>query len=236
MQNLTAPGVEPHDLELSPREVDKVEGAKLVLVLGRDFQPAVERVAKRNPNTVTLIEGLGVEGPDPHVWLDPVLMGKIVDEVAAALTKVDPANGAEYASKAEALRTEITALDSRYRAGLATCTRHEIVTAHEAFGRMGARYGLTQRAIAGFSPESEPNPAKMAELADLIKRDGVTTVFTEELVSSRVAGALAREAGVRTDVLNPIEGLTKAEVAAGDTYITVMGRNLTKLRAALGCG
>ena len=101
---------------------------------------------------------------------------------------------------------------------------------------MAARYGLTQKAIAGLSPESEPNPARMAELADLrLRRDGVTTVFTEALVSPRVADALAREAGVRTEVLNPIEGLTKDEAAHGDSYITVMDANLKKLQSALEC-
>jgi zinc transport system substrate-binding protein len=235
VRNLTAPGVEPHDLELSPRDVDRVESATLVLVLGRDFQPAVERVAKRNRGTVALINRLGVHGSDPHVWLDPILMTKIVDEVATALAKIDPPHAGEYTARAARLTDRLTALDGRYRAGLAACTRHEIVTAHDAFGRLAARYGLTEKAIAGLSPESEPDPARMAALADLIHHDRVTTVFTEELVSPRVADALAREAGVHTEVLDPIEGLTKAQAARGATYIAVMDANLQKLRVALDC-
>jgi zinc transport system substrate-binding protein len=225
VQNLTPPGVEPHDLELSPRQVDLVEEAAVVLTLGRDFQPAIERVAKRNKGAVALLDRIGVAGDDPHVWLDPVLMKRVVEQVAIALAVTPPA----------AVLADLDALDARYRAGLAGCARHEIVTAHEAFGHLATRYGLTQRSIAGFSPEAEPDAARMAELADLIRRDGVTTVFTEELVSPRVAEALAREAGVRTDVLNPIEGLSKEEVKQGASYLTVMDSNLAKLRRALSC-
>ncbi len=234
VHNLTAPGVEPHDLELSPRDVDRVEDASLVLVLGNDFQPAVERAAERNAATVSMIDKLAVQGDDPHVWLDPGLMTKVVAEVAAALSRLDPTHRDEFADRAQRLTAEVAALDGRYRAGLAKCSRREIVTAHEAFGRLADRYGLTQTAIAGLSPEAEPDAARLAELADLIRRTGVTTVFSEELVSPRVADALAREAGVRTDVLDPLEGL--AEGDAGATYFTVMDANLAKLRAALGCG
>lgn len=236
MRNLTAPGVEPHELELSPKEVDTVEGAGLVVMLGRDFQPAVERVARRNKSAVALLDRLHVQGDDPHIWLDPTLMGSIVDIVASALASADPAHAVEFTTRAAALRGEVTALDGRYRSGLATCQRKEIVTSHEAFGRMAARYGLTQRAITGLSPEAEPDPARLAALTDLIKRDGVTTVFTEELVSPRVADTLAREAHVRTEVLSPIEGLTNDEVAKGESYITLMDSNLAKLRTALACG
>jgi zinc transport system substrate-binding protein len=236
VRNLAPPGVEPHDLELSPRDIDRVEDARLVLVLGDDFQPAVERAAERNAATVSLIEKLDVQGRDPHVWLDPVLMTKVVSEVAGALIRLDPTHRDEFADRAQRLVNEVAALDGRYRAGLAACSRREIVTAHEAFGRLAERYGLTETAIAGLSPEAEPDAARLAELTDLIRRNRVTTVFSEELVSPRVADALAREAGVRTDVLDPLEGLAPRDIEAGATYFTVMDKNLAKLRAALGCG
>ena len=233
--NLTGPGVEPHDLELTPRQVDRVEDAKAVFILGRSFQPAVERVARQNRATIALLDRLDVRGHDPHVWLDPVLMARIVDEAEAVLTNAFPGHGAVFAARARALHDRVLALDGEYRAGLAECPRHEIVTSHAAFGRLAARYGLTQQPVTGLSPEAEPDPARLAQLTDLIKRDGVTTVFTEQLVSSRVADALSREAGVRTEVLDPIEGLTKAEAKRGVTYLDLMRQNLTKLRAALGC-
>ena len=226
VRNLAPPGVEPHDLELSPKDADAIEAADVVLVLGRDFQPAVERVAQRNRHTVALLDRLDIGGDDPHVWLDPLIMSRIVTEIGRALSMDGPAG---------ALSAEIQALDGRFRAGLAECKRKKIVTAHESFGRLASRYGLTQHAVAGLSPEAEPDPATLAELADLIRREGITTVFTEELVSPQLARTLAREAGVGTEVLNPLEGLSTAEQRAGATYITVMDANLQKLRRALGC-
>jgi zinc transport system substrate-binding protein len=174
-------------------------------------------------------------GTDPHVWLDPVLMAGVVDEVRKALARSDPAGAATYQRNAESYRSEIEALDGRFRDGLGDCDRRVIVTSHAAFGYLAARYGLVQEAIAGLSPEAEPDPKRLAELADLVRREGVTTIFTEELVSRRVADTLAREAGVRTAVLNPLEGLTSKEIGRGEDYVSVMEKNLANLRAALGC-
>jgi zinc transport system substrate-binding protein len=162
-------------------------------------------------------------------------MAAIVDQVSRAMTRADPSDARTYQRNASRYRAEIKALDQRYREGLAHCARRVIVTSHAAFGYLAARYGLVQAPIAGLSPEAEPDPQRLAELADLVRRDGVTTIFTEELVSPRVADTLAREAGVKTAVLNPLEGLTPREVARGESYVSVMRENFAALRAALGC-
>ena len=175
-------------------------------------------------------------GLDPHVWLDPTLMQAIVDETTAALVKADPSGQATYTANAAVLKDRLAALDDRYRAGLADCPRRLIVTAHDAFGYLAAAYGLQQQGVAGLSPDAEPDPRRLAALSDLVQRKGVTTIFTEELVSPRIARTLAREAGgLKTATLNPLEGLTPREAARGDDYERVMDRNLTTLRAALGC-
>ncbi|HXY94522.1 MAG TPA: zinc ABC transporter substrate-binding protein [Acidimicrobiia bacterium] len=248
VRNLTPAGAEPHDLELTPDQIDEVLDADLVLVLGRNFQPAVEKAAQeRDGLTVRLLDVLPLnagskkvaEGNpsalDPHVWLDPVLMSDIVTRVQKALTKVDPRGASTYRANADALRTELAAVDGRYRRGLATCARNLVVTSHEAFGYLARRYGLRQEGVAGLSPDAEPDPERLAELTDLAKREHVTVIFTEELVSPRIAQTLAREVGVRTDTLNPLEGLTPAEQRAGANYFSVMDTNLQKLRRALGC-
>jgi zinc transport system substrate-binding protein len=247
--NLTPAGAEPHDLELSPKQVDEILDANVVLYLGRGFQPAVEETVRDRSGgeTVDLLDALsarlrklppgeGVEGgTDHHVWLDPVLMADIVDEVRNALVRADPAGRRAYERNAAAYRSDVEALDKRYRDGLANCARRVIVTSHAAFGYLAARYRLVQEPIAGLSPEAEPDPKRLAELTDLVRREGVTTIFTEELVSPRVAETLAREAGVKTAVLNPLEGLTSEEQARGETYVSVMDQNLTILRKALRC-
>ncbi|MFI5047851.1 MAG: metal ABC transporter solute-binding protein, Zn/Mn family [Acidimicrobiia bacterium] len=246
--NLTPAGAEPHDLELTPKQVDEILDARVVFVMGRRFQPAVEAAARqRDGPTVTLLDRLPIETSgktvregdpnalDPHVWLDPVLMQGIVREVRSALTKADPKGRAVYARNADAFVADLDALDGRYRAGLARCRRHTIVTAHEAFGYLAHEYGLRQEGVAGLSPDAEPDPKRLAQLTDLAKREGVTVIFTETLLSPRIADTLAREVGVRTDVLDPLEGLTDTAASRGETYVSIMDTNLAKLRRALAC-
>lgn len=249
VENLTPVGAEPHDLELSPKQVDQVLDAKVVLYLGRGFQPALEAVVKNRSGGVTVDvldalsshlrtsqgEGSLAGKADLHVWLDPMLMATITKEIGAALARADPAGAAEYQANAVAYGAELEALHQEFSEGLSECDRKVIVTAHAAFGNLAARYGLTQEAIAGLSPEAEPDPRRLAELADLVKHEGVTTIFTEELVSPRVAETLAREAGVKTAVLNPLEGLSAEDLASGENYVSVMRENLATLRAAMGC-
>jgi zinc transport system substrate-binding protein len=246
--NLTPAGAEPHDLELSPKQIDQILDADVVFDMGRRFQPAVEKAAdQRDGPTVTLLDRLPIHAGnktvaeddpsalDPHVWLDPVLMQHIVRRVQTALTNADPKGRAAYARNADAFEQQLRELDQRYRTGLANCAIHVIVTAHEAFGYLARRYALRQEGVAGISPDAEPDAKRLSQLTDLVKRDHIKVVFTETLVSPRIADTLAREAGVRTDVLDPLEGLTDAEISHGANYITVMDRNLAKLARALEC-
>jgi zinc transport system substrate-binding protein len=140
-----------------------------------------------------------------------------------------------YTRNANAFDQQLQALDARYRAGLAHCAIHVIVTSHEAFGYLAKRYGLHQEGVSGLSPDAEPDAKRIAQLTDLVKKDHVKVVFTEKLVSARIADTLAREAGVKTDVLDPLEGLTDAERAHGANYVSVMDDNLARLRKALDC-
>jgi zinc transport system substrate-binding protein len=213
--------------------------------MGKGFQPAVEKVARdRDRGTIRILDRLSIAGGgkplvkagDPHVWLDPVLMGRIVDDVRVALTKVDPAHARAFAANAAHLHAELDVLDTDYRTGLAHCDRHLLVTSHEALGYLATRYGLRQEGITGLSPDAEPSAKRLAELSDLADANGVTTIFTEALVSPKVGQTLAREAGgLTTAVLNPLEGLTDREVDRGDDYFSVMRSNLSKIQRGLGC-
>jgi zinc transport system substrate-binding protein len=248
VQNLTPPGVEPHDLELAPDDIEAIANADVIVYLGGGFQPAVEDALAEAEHAVTVDalnavatnaapaseaeEGLTV---DPHVWLDPARFEEIVRAVTDGLAKADPANEATYAANAQAYVAQIAALDQEFRAGLSDCERTTIVTSHEAFGYLADAYGLTQVGILGLSPEAEPDPRRLAELRDLVEREGVTTIFAEELVSPKVAETLANEAGVQVAVLNPIESLTDAQEQAGEDYLSLMRENLDTLRKALDC-
>jgi zinc transport system substrate-binding protein len=235
VQNLTPPGVEPHDLELAPQQIADIQEADVVLYLGGGFAPAIEQaVAGASGVKVDLLKGMPGTS-DPHVWLDPVLYRRLVDTVAASLARAEPDAASTFRANAAAFDAQLETLDQEFSTGLTGCARTVIVTSHAAFGYLSARYGLTQEPIAGLSPDAEPSAQRLAELADLVERDGVTTIFTEELVSPKVADTLAQEVGVTTAVLNPLEGLTRQEVSAGEDYLSVMRANLKTLRAALGC-
>jgi zinc transport system substrate-binding protein len=242
VSDLTPSGAEPHDLELTSGARDAIDDADLAVVLGGGFQPAVEdATGQRAGPTLAVIDSLPKAvrvraRHDPHVWLDPVLMRSIVTAISSRLQRLDPGHRARYRAAAGKLAGRLVDLDAEYRSGLASCARKLLVTAHEAFGWLARRYGLEQRGIAGIDPELEPAPDRLAELADLARREGVTTIFTEELVSSRVARTVAREAGgLRTKVLSPLESLSPTEHDRGDDYFDVMRANLAKLRTALGC-
>lgn len=233
---LVGPGAEPHDAELTPRQVAALGGADLV-VRSAGLQPALDAVVDRagaaDLDVLTVVEPLlGPDGttPDPHVWLDPVRLAQVADVVADRLADADPDGADGYRSRAGALRADLTALDSDLRTGLADCDRRQMVTSHAAYGYLAAAYDLEQVAISGLSPVDDPSPARLAELATRARTDGVTTVFFEELASPKVAEALAAEVGATAQVLNPIE----TEPAEGD-YLDAMRTDLAALQAALGC-
>lgn len=253
--NLTPAGAEPHDLELDPQQTRQVLEAAVAVVMGRGFQPAVERVAgERQAPTLRVLGELPIpqggavagheeehedhaEGAlDPHVWLDPRLMEVLVAKTAETLSEADPAHEEDYRANATAYRARLERLDASYERALAGCDRRVLVTSHQAFGWLAERYGLRERGLVGLSPEAEPDPRRLAQLAGLVRRTGTTTVFTETLVSPRIARTLAREAGVRTAVLNPLEGLTDEQLAGGEDYVSVMRDNLRVLERSLGCG
>lgn len=247
VENLTAPGAEPHDLELTPQQVARLGEDDLVVYLG-GFQPAVDEaveqqagdaaldvgtVAPLQPGYVPIEEGVAEQderGPDPHVWLAPLRYADIADAVADRMGALVPAQAATYTKRAAQLRGELQALDREFQDGLAGCERKQIVTSHNAFGYLAAAYGLEQVAITGLTPEEEPTSGRLAEVAAYAKQNGVTTIFFEELVSPAVAESLADEVGARAVELDPLEGAPRS----GD-YFSQMRENLSTLRSALGC-
>ena len=229
--DLTPAGAEPHDLELTPGHVARLRDATHVVYAGGGFQPGLEDALEDRPalDVLTAVPTLrDAEGDavDPHVWLDPVRYAGVARAIAVELG--DPSAAARFVARLEAL-------DAELRRGLARCERREIVTSHAAFGYLADRYRLVQVPLVGLSPEAEPSARDIERLADEVRATGATTVFFEPLVSPRLAETVAREAGVRTAVLDPLEGLTQEQLDAGVDYFDVMRDNLTALRGALGC-
>jgi zinc transport system substrate-binding protein len=241
--NLTAPGVEPHDIELSPRQAARVAGASVVFY-EKGLQPAVDEAVKNEgpKHVVDAAEAVhlrhatvaGEDGDiDPHFWQDPTLLGKAADAFTTEMSKADPEHASDYEANNARLQADLKALDGEYRTGLKDCTTRTLVVSHDAFEYLGARYDLDVHPIAGLSPDAEPSARHLAELADLIRSDKITTVFNERLASPKLADSLAHDLGIRTEVLDPIEGLTSSN--DHDDYLSLMRENLSALRKAGGC-
>ena len=229
VRNLTPSGVEPHDLELAPRDVQELRDADLVLLLGEGFQPQLEDAAGEGDSIVRVLDTPGLRrlpSGDRHFWLDPLRYALIVERVGDALGRREAAMR---------VSRRLRALDRELRAGLAACARREIVTSHDAFAYLADRYRLRQVPMTGSSPEAEPAAKDLERAVQAVRETGATTVFVEPLVSSRVAETVAREAGVKTATLNPIEGLTESEEARGADYFSLMRANLATLRETLSC-
>ena len=233
VDDLTATGQEPHDLELSVRTTAELADADLVLYLS-GFQPAVDDAVTQNATGEVLdaADVVPLEGGDPHFWLDPLRLADLADAIADRIADLDPPHAADYRAGAASLRAELVELDREYAETLGDCERHTVVVSHDAFGYLD-RYGLDVEAITGLSPETEPTPADLQRLQRLIERDGLTTVFSETLAPPRLAESLAEDAGVRTAVLDPLEGLTAD--SADEDYLSLMRQNLAALKAANRC-
>ena len=247
VEDLTSPGAEPHDLELTPQQVARLGEDDLVVYL-RGFQPAVDEAVEQQaqdagldvstatqlqPGYVPVEEGEAHPdegGLDPHVWLAPLRYADIADAVAARMGELAPAQAQAFTERAAQMRGELQALDGEFTTGLATCERTQIVTSHNAFGYLASAYGLEQISITGLTPEAEPSPGRLAEVTEYARAHGVTTIFFEELVSPAVAETLADEVGAEAVVLSPLEGAPET----GD-YFTQMRADLATLRTALGC-
>lgn len=261
VDSLTKPGVEPHDLEITPKQTAQLGEADVVVYL-KSLQPAVDKAVaqsgvKNIVDAATLTElevhgssghdhgaeeghaegeghdhGHGEAGQDPHVWLDPAKYAEIAKGVGAALEKADPGHAADYRKNTDELVGKLTALDTEFKNGLQNTASRTFITTHSAFGYLAERYGLDQEAISGVDPESEPSPARMKELQGLAKQENVSTVFFETLASDKTARTLAADTGLKTDVLDPLEGIT--DKSQGADYFEVMRSNLKNLQKALG--
>ena len=235
--NLTQPGVEPHDLELSAAQVAEISQADLVLYI-KGFQPAVDdAVAQQAPDrsidvTSALTLLTGPDGADPHVWLNPANMSKIGSTIADRLAVIEPDKAAAFAKNSDTLTTSMNALSKKYSAGLATCKTKSLVVSHDAFGYLAKAFGFTQVGISGLNPEAEPSPARMRAVAEVIKASNVSTIYYETLVDPKVAQTIADETGATAVMLDPLEGL--APNSTGD-YVSVMKANLAALKKGQEC-
>lgn len=260
--NMVPSGMEPHDWEPSPKDIAGLSGADLFIYNGLGMEGWAEKVLEsvNNPHLVvveaskgitseeqahteTLHDGENEEAEhghshgdmeyDPHVWLNPLYAKKQMEAIRDGLIQVDPQNKKVYEDNFRDYSAKLDALDKAYRDAEALFKRHEIIVSHAAFGYLCSAYGLEQIAIDGISGESEPTPAKMAEIIDFAAEHDVKVIFFEEMASPKAAEAIARETGAGTAVLNSLEGLSEENLNEGKDYFSIMEENLEALKQAL---
>jgi len=238
-------GVDSHDFEPNPRDITRLYNTDLFVYNGAGIDAWAERIADEiQLNGATVVEMSSKldlmqrddgEGVDPHVWLDPMKVSEEIEVIRIELSSLDPEHKKEYARNAEEFTAQLRQLDEQFTSQLAQCESRNIVVAHDAFTYLGNAYDINIIPIAGLSPESEPSPKRLSEIATRAREKNVTTVFFESFASPRLSETIATEIGASTAVLQTIEGLTQDQKNAGEGYISLMEQNLHNLKAAMNC-
>ncbi|REK90295.1 zinc ABC transporter substrate-binding protein [Streptomyces inhibens] len=257
VSDLTKPGVEPHDLELTPQQTGRL-GESGAIVYLKGLQPAVDDAVKQSgvknvadAAALTSLEEHGTEvdghhhttgdnhshseaegGKDPHIWLDPVKYAEVAKGVNKTLAKADPDHKADFQKNTDTLVKKLEALNKEFQDGLKKRASDTFITTHAAFGYLAERYGLTEEAISGLDPESEPSAKRIRDLHSLATEHHVSTIFFETIANPATAKALAGDLHLKTDVLDPLEGITAK--SRGKDYFGVQRANLAALQKALG--
>lgn len=253
---LTPSGNEAHGLELTAKQLDQLSQAEFLFFIGDGFQPTVEKAAASLKNSVLSLDLLAsvtqIEMPeekeedsdhgheehgekDPHVWLDPANMAKMTRAVEETLAKAMPEMATQFATNADLYVAELNQLGADIDTGLKNCESRAVVTSHDAFGYLAARANLTTIPIAGVNPEDEPSAKELQKIASIAKEQKASTIFFEVLLPEDLARTLAKSVGASTSILDPIEGISTADLEAGATYLSIQRDNLARLVQGLRC-
>lgn len=251
-------GVEPHDWELTPQQIPGIIEADMIIYNGIGFDSWLGKKEQfRNSFLVDISKDLqliklgqqGSEnlGPidqlsdptyvyDSHIWLDPILVKNISKTISYALIKLDPDNIDSYLQNTKNFNRQLDTLDSLIKKSLANCELKDFITFHESFHYFANRYGLTQHAVHGSSPEGEILPQQIIKIISLAKDLGIDTIYSEELKDPRLSQTLASEIpNGKVLLLSPIEGIEPHEQNKDINFIDKMKMNLENLKQGLKC-
>lgn len=245
--NITPASAEPHDYEPTTQDVARINNTNMLVLNGGKLEAWGDKIKDQLQGTNMVIvtagdklanrelDENGKTIQDPHVWQDPILAKQEAANIEKGFEKIDPKDASYFQQNEKALEVKLDQLNTDFQNGLTSCQKKDFITSHAAFGYLAARYGITQIAISGVSPDQEPTPQKLAEVTDLVKKENIKIIFFESLVSPKLSQTIAQETGAKTMVLDPIEGLSDDDIKAGHTYLTVMKDNLAALQKALEC-
>ena len=258
VKQLLAKDTGPHDFQLTPADVKKLSDADLLIINGVGIEEWLGELIKKsgNKNLVVVDTSKGIklvespeeieighshsrahdhdhgDGANPHIWLDPVIAIKQAAKIVAALQKADPANASAYAQNGKVYEAKLSALDSDYRSTLAPLPNKNLVTFHDAFPYLAARYKLNYVGAISEFPEKDPTPKQLAALVDKIRSLKVGVLFAENGYAPGLLKKIAGETGAKVSELDTLEVGQGTPTA----YLDRMGANLESLRKAFGKG
>ncbi len=250
VNNMVPSGSEPHDWEPAASDIVNLERGDMFVYNGAGMEHWVEGVlgSLENQDLLVVEASVGIdllasEGNhehdhyhgqyDAHVWTDPLNVKIMMENIMKGLIQIDPINKGYYEENFQRYSEELDLLDQEFESRLSHLTNKDFVVSHQAFSYMAEAYGLNQIAIDGLSPDSEPNPGRMAEIIDFVNKNNIRVIFFEELASPKLANTISDATGALVDVLNPLEGLSDEEIQNGDDYFSVMRKTLDSLSKAL---
>jgi len=207
-------GVEPHDYEPTIKDIQRVDSADVLVYNGLGFENWIGKMS--NPQKIDASKGLNASyldernmSFDPHVWLDPLLAKKQVENIRDGLIMIDPNHKDIYVNNSNNFLNELDNLDKKIRTDLESCKKKDFITFHNSFSYFAKQYGLNQHSISNTDPESEVTPARLTEIINIAKTLGLQVIYSEELVDPRQATVIAQEVpDGKVLVLSPIEGLS----------------------------
>lgn len=230
-------GIEPHDFDPTPKQIIDLQKADLVFINGAGFEKWISKIA--NPNIVDLSKTISIEkigtNPNPHIWLDPLLVKTMASIIFNNLATLDPKNVGYYQDNLKEFDNKLEELDSNIINNLTRCPSKDFIAFHDAFGYFSKRYGLIQHAINGLSPELDMNPQRVSNSIELAEKLGITTIFSEDNIEPRLAQTISEEIGGQVLILSPIEMISQKELDLKKDYFSKMYDNLNNLKTALGC-
>ncbi len=241
-------GSEPHNFDPTIQEIQKANSANLLVYNGASMEepwihnlaPQDEVDTSKGVNLLANPSDPDIKGPnDPHIWLDPVLAIKQVQNIRDGLDKVDPKNTAYFNQNAQNFIWQLNKLDMAFKGNLTSsnCAKRDFIPFHLAFGYFAPQYGLTQHPIhEGLTPSGEVLPQKLVEVVNLAKNLGLKVIYNEDLIDPRSAQTIAEQIpGTKVMVLSPVERINATEQNGGIGYIDKMYQDLSALKVGLQC-
>jgi zinc transport system substrate-binding protein len=261
VEMLLPPGTDVHHYELRPGDIVKVTKTDIFLFTNFELEQWAYKIinaADKNTNMLAIETGSGaflmplnkddekkeVHGNleehisrfDPHIWLDMDNAQKMVDNIADAFIKKDPRNSDFYKKNANDYKLKLRALDQQYHTELSGCKSTTILHAgHWAFAYLARKYNLQYIAAYNVFADAEPSPQQIFTLIEQIKREKAAYIYYEDMINPRLAQTIAKETKVGLLKLSNGHDISKADIKRGESFISLMGKNLINLKKGMEC-